>query len=143
MLCSITTTEWPWSVNSPKAQELLDVVEMEAGRRLVENEQRAGFARARHVRGELQALRFAAGKRRQRLPQADVVEAHGPQRAQPVLDIGRVFEELDRLRDRQVQHVVDRAAAVGDFEDLLAETAPLALGTRRVNVGEKLHLDLL
>ena len=57
-----------------RRDELRDVGEVQAGGRLVEQEQRAALraCRAAHrasCAGELQALRLAAGQRRHRLPE--------------------------------------------------------------------------
>src|SRR6185437_11099042 len=66
-----------------RAQQLGDVVEMQARRRLVEQEERARrgaraartLVRFREVASELQALRLAAGKRRHGLTELQVVQA--------------------------------------------------------------------
>ncbi len=53
---------------------------MEAGGGLVEDEERVGLALVPEVRRQLDALRFAAGEGRERLAQAEVVEANVGQR---------------------------------------------------------------
>ena len=67
-----------------RPEQPLDIVEVQAGGRLVENKQRAGLFRLGHVRGQFQALRFAARKRRQRLAQADIFQADGAERVERI-----------------------------------------------------------
>ena len=98
------------------AQQFGDIVEMQAGRRLVEQEQRAaaraalargacafpGLLRAggavRQMTGELEALRFAAGQRRHGLAQAQVIEPHFGERRQPQADFRVRAEKSPALR---------------------------------------------
>ena len=71
-----------------RGDELRDVGEMQARRRLVEQEQRAAGRPAivarglREPPGELQALRLAARQRRHRLAEREVVEADVDERLQ-------------------------------------------------------------
>ena len=68
-------------------EQLLDVVEVEAGGRLVEQVERAAGLHARELARELDALGFAARQRRRRLAERQVAEAdvderlHDPRRA--------------------------------------------------------------
>ena len=66
--CSMTITDLP-DVDEPveQAEQLLDVGEVQAGGRLVEDVDAALLA---HVRGELEPLALAAGERRERLADA-------------------------------------------------------------------------
>ena len=64
-------------------QQLPDVVEVQPGGGLVADEQRAVVGRLRQVRGQLDALRFAAGERCRRLPQPQVSQADFVQQFQP------------------------------------------------------------
>ena len=127
------------------AQQLGDVVEVQAGGRLVEQEQLARLRAAGlgEVAGELQALRFAARERRHRLAEAQVVEADVLQRAQRRHQLGFVAEEVERLGDGQLEHVGDRLAVDLDLEDLGAEAPAVAVRAAQVDVGEELHLDVL
>ena len=63
-----------------RAEQLRDVVEVQARGRLVEQEQRARCRRLGQVTGELEALRLAARQRGHRLAEAQVVEADRRQR---------------------------------------------------------------
>ena len=61
-------------------QEALDVGEVEAGRRLVEDVERAAGGALGQLGRELDPLRLAAGQRRRRLAEADVAETDVVQR---------------------------------------------------------------
>ena len=109
------------------AQQFRDVVEVQAGGRLVEQEQRARGVGAAPVRrgaastpcarvlgqvsGELEPLRLAAGERRHRLAQTQVIEAHFGERRKAQADLGVAGEERQRLGDGQIEHVGDAHAA--------------------------------
>ena len=57
-------------------EQMFDVVEMQAGRRFIEDVERFSCGGADQLFGQLDPLRFAAGERRGGLPQLDVVHAH-------------------------------------------------------------------
>ena len=57
------------------AEQVLDVREVEAGRRLVEDVERAAGRPPRQLGGELDALRLAAGELGRGLTEIDVAEA--------------------------------------------------------------------
>jgi hypothetical protein len=123
-------------------QQLDDVGKVQAGGRFVQQEQRAIARRAGHVGRQLQPLGFAGRERVGRLPQPQVVQAHVDQLFQLGLDLRLAAEERERLAHRHLQHFGDVAAAVGDFEDLLAVPRPAALAALHVHVGQELHVDL-
>ena len=100
-------------------EQLGHVERVQAGGRLVEQEQglrpprgpgHRGGGRGEEA-GELEPLGLAAGERRGRLAEPEVVEPHVHQRAEPGLDLGLVPEEAERLADGQVEHLGDRLAA--------------------------------
>ena len=101
------------------AQQLRDVVEVEAGGGLVEQEEGRGlrierravaatFRRLGEMAGELQALRLAAGERRHRLAEAQVVEADVRERPQRRFHVAGAPEEGERFGHRHLEHVGDR-----------------------------------
>ena len=92
--------------------------------------------------GKLQPLRLPARESGERLPQANVLQTHRAQRLKPVADLRGILKKIPCLGHRQLQNLTDIAPAVAYFEDLLAETASLALAARSVNIREKLHFDL-
>ena len=137
-----------------RPHQLGDVVEMQAGGRLVEEEERAAFADALRGRGrlgqetrQLQALRLAAGQRGDRLPEAHVFQADVDDGLQLGDDLAVVREELDGFADGQVQHVghrqLPRPAHQLDLQHDAAEAAAVAVGAAQVDVGEELHLHVL
>ena len=71
-----------------RGEQFGDVVEMQAGGRLVENVEDALIFCASKVRGELQALSFAAGERRGGLAEAQIAEADFVQDAEFRNDFG-------------------------------------------------------
>ena len=100
------------------------------------------FFASRHVRGELQALRLAAGERRHRLAQAQVFQPDGAQRLESIAFTSlAVFEKLQGIADGEIEHLANILAAVGDFEDFFAETAAVTFRAGSIHIGEKLHLD--
>ena len=89
-------------------EQALDVGEVEAGGRLVEDVEGVAGGDLRELGGELDPLGLAAGERRRRLAEADVVEADVVEGLQAPVDLRDVREELDRLVDRHLEHVGDR-----------------------------------
>ena len=130
-----------------------DIVEMQAGRRLVEDEKLAArdspFSRDAmfaEMRDELEPLRFAAGQRIQRLAEPDVAEAdfieHVETVAEP-LRFADLREELDRFADRQLEHVVNRFAVELHAQDVRLEAFAFAFRATHEEIAQELHLDLL
>ena len=95
-----------------------DVVEMQPGRRLVEDEKvaagrsvllRAG-ALVREVPDEFEPLRFAARKRVERLTEPQITETDFVENIERIAELFRfadLREKLDRFADRQLEHVVN------------------------------------
>ena len=94
------------------------------------------------VARELQPLRLAPGKRRHRLAEPHVLQAHVHQRLQTCNDFRAVGEKYRRFRDRHLQYVRDRLALDGQLQHLGAETLAVAVGTTQVDVGKELHLHV-
>ncbi len=95
-----------------RRQQLGDVVEVQAGGRLVEDVEQAVAAERRQVRGNLDALRLAARQRRRRLSEAQVAEADLVEHLQPPQHLRRGAEEGQRLAHGHVEHLVDRSCRV-------------------------------
>ena len=109
----MTITDLP-DVDEPveQAEQLLDVGEVQAGGRLVEDVDAALLA---HVGGQLEPLPLAAGQRGERLAEAEVAE---PDVDQPFEDLVRGRgarlprgEELLGVGDRHREHLADVAPA--------------------------------
>jgi hypothetical protein len=116
-LCSITSSEWPAASSLRSARSSRDVVEVQAGGRLVEQEQRAARPAAAlsplarglgEEAGELQALRLAARQRRHRLAEPQVVEADVLERLQ--------HASPSRSRRRRTQRLVHRQSSTSATE---------------------------
>ena len=122
-------------------QQLLGVFEVQAGGWLVEDVERAAGAAARQFLRQLHPLRLAARQGRGRLAKRDIAEADRLERAQLDGDGREVLEQRERLIDRQLQHVGDRHAAIGDVECLAVVAPSLALFARYVDVRQEVHLD--
>ena len=52
-------------------------------------------------------------------------------------------EKLDRFRDRQRQHIMNRFAMQLHPEDVRLKAATFALGAAHIEIAQKLHLDFL
>ena len=124
------------------AEQHLDVVEMQAGGRLVQYVERAAGVALAELERELHALRFAAGERGRRLAEAHVAEADIDQRLQPPRERRHGAEELRRLRSRHLQHLVDVAALVADLERLAVVALAVADIAGHIDVRQEMHLDL-
>src|SRR5450759_3547808 len=119
-----------------------DVLEVQAGGRLVEDVQRAPGVALAELGGELDTLRLAAGKRGGALPEVDVVEADVVQGPQLDGDARLVLEERQRVLDGEVQHLADAQPAEAHVERLAVVALPLARLAGHVDVGKEVHFDL-
>ena len=124
-------------------EERLDVVEVEARRRLVEQVERVAGVLLREVRGQLHALRLPARERVRRLPQREVAQTDVLERPGSLFrDAPLTLEEGDSLVDREVEHLGHVLPLVPNLEDVLLEPTSVARLAFEVEVGEELHLDL-
>jgi hypothetical protein len=123
-------------------EELLDVGEVEARGRLVEQVDRAPGGTPRQLGRELDALGLAAGQRRRRLAEMDVAEADVIEGLQLAAHGGDGREDVERLGHGHLQDVGDRSAAIVDLERFAVVALALADLARHVDVRQELHLDL-
>src|SRR3954469_15330495 len=123
-------------------EQLLDVGEMEARGRLVEDVEGPAGRPAGQLGRELHALGLATGEGRRWLAQVDVAETDVVQRLELGLDVRDRVEELERLRDRHLEHVGDGLALVVDLERLAVVALAATHLARDVDIGQELHLDL-
>ena len=139
----MTITELP-CVDEPAehAEQLADVLEVQAGRRLVEHVDGAAGLPLLQLGGELDALRLAAGQRRRRLAEPDVAQADLDERLQVAADRRDRLEELGGLLDRHVEDLGDRLALEVHLERLAVVAGAVADLARDVDVGQEVHLDL-
>src|SRR5262249_39020553 len=125
-----------------------DVVEVEAGRRLVEEEERA--LRAAPLRRglgemsrELQPLRLAAGERGHRLAEPQVLEPDLRERGKRRDRLPARPEARPPPGDRPLAHVRDPAPAPLPLEALGPEALAVAVGAAQIHARQDLHLDVL
>ena len=123
-------------------EQLVDVREMQPGRRLVEDIDRAPGRLFRQLRGELDPLRLAAAEGRAVLSEPHVAEAHVFERHELVVDLRHVAEKARGFVHGQVEDVGDVLALVGDLQRLAVVAPAAADFALHIDVGEKVHLDL-
>src|SRR5260370_4124379 len=123
------------------SEQFLDVIEMQSGRRLIQNVERAPGGAARKFLRQLDALRLTARERRRRLPEMDVIEADVAQGFELLADRRHRTEELDRIEHRHVEDVGDVLALVLDLERVSIIALAAAYLAGDVNVGQEVHLD--
>ena len=122
-------------------QELGQVVEVQAGGRLVEQIERVAGIGAGKLGGQLDALGLAAGKRWRGLAEREVIEAHVAERLQDAANLGDAMEELHRLAAGHVEHLGDRLAVEADGERLFVVALAAARVALDPHVGQEVHLD--
>src|SRR5882724_8447293 len=122
-------------------EELSNVVEVQAGGGLVENVERAAGLAFRKLTRELDALGFAAGKSGGGLAEGDVAESDFDECGELLLNLGDVFEELQRVGGGQIQNVADGVALIANGERLRVVAAAAADFAHHINVRKKIHFD--
>ena len=141
-LCSTTSTVLPASTKPCSTfKQQLDVGEVQAGGRLVEQVERPAGALLDQLAGELDPLGLAAGERGRGLAELHVVQPHVVQRLQLVADGRDVLEVRQRLLHVHLQHLGDRLALVADLQRLAVEAVPLAHRAGDPDVGQEVHLQ--
>ena len=123
-------------------EQLAHVLEVQAGRGLVEYVE--GLARLAFLQlaGQLYPLRLAARQRRGRLPELDITQPHVHEGLELAVHAGQVLEEGRPLGHRHVQHVGDGLAAVLHLEGLAVVARAVADLAGHVDVGQEVHFNL-
>ena len=116
-------------------QELLDVVEVQACGRLIENVERLSGALAAQFARELDSLGLAAGQRRRRLAELDVVQPHVVEGLQHAADARHIGEMLQRFLHVHFQHITNVLALEANLERFAVEPPPLTDRASHPNVG--------
>ena len=114
---------------------------MQPRRRLIQNVERLARLPAAQLRRQLDPLRLAAAQRRRLLPEPQIAQAHFRQRHRDVVQLRHRAKKRHRLIHRQVQHVRDVHALVGDLERGPVVAPPVARLARDVHRRQKVHLD--
>ena len=122
--------------------QLVHVRHVQAGRRLVENIERAARGTAGELRGELDALGLAAGERRGALAELDIAEADVDERGDLIADARQIVEEGQRLLRGHVEHVRDIFALIEDLQRLAVIPLAVADLAGDEDVRKEVHLDL-
>ena len=99
-------------------------------------------SRRRQFLGQLHALRLAARQRGRRLAELDVAQADVDQRLQLARQRRHRLEQLQRVLDGHLQHVVDVVALVEDLQRLAVVALAVADVAGHVDVGQEVHFDL-
>ena len=123
------------------ADQLADIVEMEARGRLVEDVERPPGVTFRELARKLDALRLTAGQGRCRLPESEVGEPHVGQGLELAAYRRDGLEEGQGLLHGHLQDLVDGPALVADLECLAVVAHALADIARHIHVGQEVHLD--
>ncbi len=122
-------------------QQHLDVGKVQAGRRLVEQIERAAGRSFHQLAGELDALGLAAGERRRGLAELEVIEPHVVQRLQLVTDLRDVFEMAERLLHVHLEHFGDALVLEHDLQRFAIEAVAFADRAGDPDVGQKIHFE--
>ncbi|OPZ03672.1 MAG: hypothetical protein BWZ09_02302 [Alphaproteobacteria bacterium ADurb.BinA305] len=147
------------------AEQLGDVLEVQAGGGLVEEEEQAGFGLVPslvpklihntgfayrlllrglgEVAGELEALRLATRQRRHGLAEAQVIQADVGERRERGEHLGMLAEHIQRLMHGELQHVGHRQPVPLQFKHFRPITLAVAVRAAQPHVGQELHLDVL
>ena len=122
-------------------QQLLHIVRMQAGGRLIQHEQRLAGRLALQLAGELHALGLAAGKRGRALSQLHIAQAHVLERLQLMADLVHAGEEVDGLFYAHFQHIINVLSFISDLQGLFIVALAAALFTRHIHIRQKVHGD--
>jgi len=98
---------------------------MQTRRWFVKDIENAFVVRLAEMRGQLQALRFSAGKRCRRLPEAQVAESNFIQDPEFGNNLGNVDEERQSFAHRQLQYLVNILPVMPDFQNPALEARAL------------------
>ena len=105
----------------------------------VEGLSRTAFA---EFGGEFHPLRLSPRKSRGGLPELDIAQSHVVEGLDAGADARHVFEKVQRLLHRHIQHFGDILPLIPHFQSLAVVSCALAHLAGDVDVGEEVHLDL-
>ncbi len=122
--------------------QLFHVVRMQAGGGLIQNKERLSRLPAGEIGRQLDALGFAARKRRGRLAKLDIRQPHILEHLQNRLNLGDVFEKLIGIFHGHIQHFKDVLALVFDLQRLSGIPLSFADFAGDIHIRQKAHADL-
>ena len=123
-------------------EQHLHIGEVQAGRRLVEQIQSLAGRALAEFASQLDPLRLAAGERRTRLPELEVIQPHIVQRLQHLMNLGVMLEQFDRLLHIHVEDIGDALLLVLHLQRFVVEPLPLADRATDPDVGQEVHFEL-
>ena len=118
-----------------------DIVEVEACGRFVEEVERLSGGAFGELARELDALGLAAGERRRRLAEMEIVETDRDQRVENPHDLGHRCKQIARLADREIEDLRDVETLVVNLEGLAVVAATGADIAGDEDIRQKVHLD--
>ena len=122
-------------------EQLPDVGHVKAGRRLVQYVERLAGRPLRQFAGEFHPLGLAAGERRRRLAEMEIVEADVAERLELPRDVGGICEDLPGVTDLHVQKLGDVLPLPADLERVFREPGTAADLARHPHVRQKIHVE--
>ncbi len=125
------------------AQQHLDVLEVQTGRRLVKDIDGLARVALGQLAGQFHTLALSTRKCARGLPQLDVAQAHILQH----LDLAQYrrlgIKELHRLVDGHIEHVGNRLTLELHFQRLAVVSLATTFLTGHEHVGQEIHLHRL
>src|SRR5690606_29212867 len=123
-------------------QQFFDIVEVQAGCRLIEDKERILRTLSFYQKGsQFDSLRLAAREGIRRLAELHVSESDLRKGFQAIDNLWLVFEEDKRLVNGHLQHISHRFILIGYFNHMLLKAIAVAGFARQEYIGNKLHFD--
>ena len=122
-------------------EQHLNVGEVEARGRLVEQIKSASSAFLDQLPSELDPLGLAAGERGRSLAELEIIEADVVQGLQLVPHVGNVFEQRERLLHIHLEDLRDAHALEANLQRLAVESLSFTDGASDPHVGEEVHFE--
>ena len=120
-------------------EQHVDVVEMQAGGRLIKNEQGLAGVTLGEFERKLHPLRLASGQRGRALSQADIAQADIEQGLQFARHHRHRLEKFECQLNRHVEHLGDVLAFVMHLQGFAVVAFAMANITRHIHIRQKMH----
>src|SRR5690625_2996835 len=127
--------------NLQHAQKAMNIFEVQARGRLVEDVNRTSRRAFAKFRSELDALSFPAGERWRRLAEPHVAQAHIYQGAQVPRDRGNCLEELGSLFNRHIEYLGNVLALKAHLKSFPVIARTLTDLARNIHIRQEIHLN--